>query len=529
MKTLKFIYSLFSRKHYNSFYGEIIYSIIVILLFFISYRLNGRIIRMLSADMPPLESYFVYGHFLSLFLFILFTIAILSSIIYLFEILFYDKEIPFLFSLPITKAEIFFNRYIKSYMYGSILFLVFCLGALFSINNYYEPGWSFILISFIGVLFTAVTYISIAYIIVLAFLKIFGSVKTRKFLISFSVFLLSALIILFRYIKPERFLTIEDGVYLNELLESFKIPVLQFFPTEFIKNIFYGFIETDNTLIFSALGSSVILALILTAISYKMFINIYSPVFLTQKNQKNNDFELKLNKNDSAGNVLKKKELTLFIRNNVNFQQMWLFAGLIIVFIFNIYFLRELGDKLLLPVLYLNTGVVLLIIASFLARIFFGLFSENYEEIQFLKTLPIKPSSILDARIKLFFGPLILFGLFISIIMLILYSSNPVLWFLTFFNIVLISYFMMHSSVFFSNYFMRKKFSIFSLPVQIYIILNLFVGFFILGSQLYFYAMMVRGMINSGRFIIFLLIQGLVLFFGANLFYKKAVKKITGV
>ncbi|MFA7577367.1 MAG: hypothetical protein WC002_04780 [Candidatus Muiribacteriota bacterium] len=520
---LSFLYSILAKTERRNFAGEFFYGFILVILFSVSLSLNNRIIKMLATDMEPTEYYYVFGHFLALFLFILFTIASLSLIIQLFTILFYDTELPFLFSLPLSKRSVFLNRFVRAYIYGSIMFLIFSAGALSSITKNFELGAWYFITSFISAGFVAVTYTSIGFIIILLSLKMFGSVNTRKFLSGFTIFLLSSLIVLFRFIRPERFFRTGDAD-LIEYLESFKNPIFSIFPTEFIKNIFYSFMESNTTGIIIAFTLNIAVSLIFFFIALYMFKKIYKPYHHIRKENHNSNIEFKINAEKSAENLLKTKEKVLFYRNNVNFQQLWLFAGLIMVFLFNVYFLKDLETKMVTSILYLNKAVILLITASFFARVFFDLFSNNHEEIEFLKSLPIKTESIYKARIHLFFPPLLLFGGLMALFMLVLYRVNLILTLLTIYNIFFFTYFMMMSAIFFSNYFKKRKVTVFSLPVQLYIVLNMILGLILLSSQAGYYTGWSRGRVSAENFISIMIAQTVILYLGGMFFYKKSLK-----
>ncbi|MCK9224697.1 MAG: hypothetical protein M0R46_15505 [Candidatus Muirbacterium halophilum] len=516
-------YSIFARKKNRNYFTDLFYILLFLFLVLGSYGLNYKVTSNIIAQADMETAVYFFSVFIDIFIFFLIIMAFLSTMIHVFPVFYDDSEILFLYSLPVNKKIIFFNRFIKLFVYGAALFITFTIGAVFSFYVKFSAPVSIIFEGILASIFAAICYVSIAISITIYIVSFFKGKRGRNMLISISAVLMSGFIILIRLARPEVLINSGDAS-ITDYIENLKMGFLSFFPSSWIKDIFLS--SVDNTVnsfypwLYLVLFSSFFLIL-----SWKIWQKFYK----IEENEGDfadiKNIQFNINENNDEVKILRDKELFLIKRNWINFQQIWLFIGVIVIFIFNLFFLSKL-EGFTNSFLFLNSGVVMLITASFIARLFFGAFYGKHSEIVFLKSLPIKLSSVVLARIRLFLPLMIVLSLLLNLVNILFFKSNVHIVVIFIMNSIIMPIFFLTMAGYFSSIKMKDSFSVFTIPVQLFVFLSGFTGFFMLVYQGKETWRLQKNIINlfefySGNIAIYALL--LIVSF---LFYKWNVKKL---
>ncbi|PLX19566.1 MAG: hypothetical protein C0601_01550 [Candidatus Muiribacterium halophilum] len=526
-KYLIFLYSILYTGKNRNFLRFFLSGFLVICVFSIGRSLNNVILDRLIDNIDQEFLLTVYTQFHSILGFILVSIASMSCIIYSFNIFFKDSELYFLFSLPIKTSEVFFNRFMKIFLYSSSVYILFSAGILSTLHRLFNIKANIItlLLSYLSV---PLIYTSISILIVFLFTMILGSINSRRFLISFSVFMITVITVAVRYMRPERLFQM-NNIELDTYMEKLSMPFLKFSPGDIPSRVMLLISNGRSLDAITFTACCLLLSFILLTICSFLYKRLHGE--LSGENQPTSSMKrLNIKKQDTTKTLLKKKEITLFLRDNFNMQQLWLFIGLIAVFFFNAYYLKNMGGKNFYDTItfFFNLGVILLISASFIARFFFGFFVKTIKEKDFLKSLPINIEILFKARQELFFTACCVFSVFALLLLLLVYRPELYIILISIIDIFLFISLYINMALYISLRFLDEQLDIFSIPVLFYILFNLFLTAFVTLIQAF-------GMIGTrhiqnttrlGRIGSVIALVILIVFFISGIFKRLSRRKI---
>jgi|GEM_PF-5588882 len=524
-KYLIFLYSILYTGKSKSYLRFFFSGLLMILIFSIGRGLNTLIIQKLAENIDIEYRLIVYTRFHSILGFILVSIASMSCIIYSFNVFFKDRELYFLFSLPVKTSEIFFNRFMKIFIYSSSVYILFSAGIVSSLGSLLEAGHN-IFTLILSYLCVPLIYTSLSILTVFLFTLILGSINSKRFLISFSVFMITLITVAVRYMRPESLFqmnNIELEVYMNRL----SMPFLRFSPGDIPSRVMLYLSQNSG-------GKAFILTFLCLLFSFLLFFicsSLYKRLHneLSGSNESSKDSKtLDTNSDDSTKRLFSKKEIILFMRDNFNLQQLWLFAGLIAVLFFNAYYLKDMGKQYDAITFFFNLGVILLICASFIARFFFGFFKDTKREIIFIRALPVDTLSLFKARKELFFIACLIFSLFGLGLLSAIYIPSFSKIVIAFIDILLFIPLYINIAMYISLRFVNERLEIFSVPVLFYIIFNLALTFVAILIQSFGLIGIRHTHIVSGGGKIgsVILVTLLIVFFTSGIFKNLSLKRI---
>ncbi|MBW1868268.1 MAG: hypothetical protein JRI73_03005 [Deltaproteobacteria bacterium] len=159
---------------------------------------------------------------------------IFSNVITALSNLYLSKDLEFCHSTPVSVEELFISRSFYTFIDSSWMVIIFALPIFLSYGYVYGPGLGFyislihmnvamaIIASCIGIFFTMVL------------VHIFPAQRTKDIILLLTIFMVVALYLLFRFLRPERLVNPEAFFSVAQYVSALKVPDSPFLPTHWV-------------------------------------------------------------------------------------------------------------------------------------------------------------------------------------------------------------------------------------------------------------------------------------------------------
>ncbi len=398
----------------------------IVLPIFLAIVLMGTMYGYSEAIMEELEK--VNMEFVLLALFVLFVsiLTIIEGIYKSGNLLFNCKDDNLLLSLPIKKTTVLFIRVFKFYVFELLYNTLFILPAMIVYGVHIKPSSIYYIVSFIGLLLFPIIPILISSIIGVFITFVSSQFKGKKFIQTMLTFMLLLGILYFSYNFEGLVINIaQKASSINNIITKIYYPAGIYI--ELIKNFnIFKLIE----FVFINLGLFIATVLLIG----KIYFNINSKTKAINMKKSNRKYIIKTSKPIQS---LIKKEFSRFISStvfvtNAGFGLVLYIVGCVFLTIkfdsiletfvnnvpnFSVEFIRDCTPLLFFAFVFM---------ASFMTSITSSMISLEGKSINILKSLPIKPHTIIKSKVLtalLIMLPFILIG---DIVVFIKFKFNVI-------------------------------------------------------------------------------------------------------
>ncbi len=371
-----------------------------------------------------------------------FTIMIiLSSIVASIPVLFFSREMDFLFSSPVKIEIVFILKYIKILIDSCWMILLITIPIFAAYSKVLKIDIYQYLFIFISHIPFFIICVSCGIFLTLFLIKYFPGQQIRNFVIAIYGIFLVAFFIYFRMLEPEK-LTGADFNQIMELVRNLKAPDNFFFPHSHLLKII-------NNVTYSGILSGVLPLMLLTFLSIIFFITVIfvakiwyfdgfskKEIFKKEKIVKGSFVYKKTNE----FSVLLKKDVKYIIRDTTQWIQLVFLFGIIFLYLFNIYKLPADLFNLREVIFFLNIGFIGLVMSAVGARLILPVISMEGRSFWILKTIPISIKKYVIYKFIIYTFFIVTTGLIISFLSLNLLKTHKLINFITIFSTVLITF-----------------------------------------------------------------------------------------
>ncbi len=357
---------------------------------------------------------------LSMMLITLFSLLVFSSILTLLSKLYLSRDLLLVHSLPVSGYKIFIARWIESTADSAWMVIVYTLPVFLSFGIIYQTGPFFygsVALALLLLSFFASALSSI--IVMIAVLAIpAGRIRSIFIFLGLSLFLI--LFIAFRMLRPEQL--VDPEVFANTMgyLQSLKTPSSPFIPTtwafDLLKNALEGFIaESCFHLALLAAGACAIAVFCIWLADHIYFKGVSKAQTATVRSVKYKPMARKRWFLFFSGPVraLTVREIKTFMRDQTQWSQLFLIAGLVVIYIYNFSVLPL--EKAPIKTIYLqnilsflNVGLAAFVLTAVTARFAFPAVSLEKEAFWLVKAAPVQQKTFLWIKFFIYFLPLLL-------------------------------------------------------------------------------------------------------------------------
>ncbi len=383
----------------------------LLLLGFVSFKVFGYIYS--QKDFTPQLRLFLTGQLLTMFFLTMFMMLILSSMISTLNIFFLSRDLKLLFTSPLSQIKIFVWKSFEVSFNSSLMVLFFTIPVLFGYLYYFSPSLPKIAAA-LSVLLLFLIIGVLCGIIIGFIIPLFISVRRLQPVLSvISILLISAAVILFRMLQPEKFGNPQILDNVMEFIKGFSTPVFNFFPfrwlSESLKALasseFKYFIKNFMLL----LGSLSFLSIFLILFGKKFYFNIFDKVSRGSRISTDSGLSKNVIRNDMR--MLYKKEVITFIRTPEQWSQLLVIAAITVVFIINMKAIPAPSPAVKNIIAYLNIGMAAFIVAGLNSRFTFTSIPMENPGIVHIMASPFNRTKVLKLKFLFNLIPMMILSL----------------------------------------------------------------------------------------------------------------------
>jgi len=395
-------------------------------------------------------------HLLSMVLLTFFALLVFSNILTALSNLYLSSDLELCHSSPPRIEEVFLSRCVFTILDSSWMAAVFGLPVMIAYAWVYRPGIGFyIALAHTGL---ALAFIAAAagILITMIMVNIFPAHRTRDILMLLTIFLVVAVYILLRFLRPERLVDPDAFFTAMQYMSALKSTDSAYIPTHWATEILWGRLSKSG-----GGGNHIFeIALLWSTAAAMAVINLWAAgrIYLKgfsksqeAKGRRAGSFMLdgfiRLVKKPLADDLasIVEKDIRIFFRDNTQWSQLLLLGALVIVYVYNFSVLPLEKSPIRLEFLqnilaFLNMGLAGFVLSAVSVRFVYPSISVEGGAFWILKSSPVTIARLLWGKYIIAVIPMIILGesliiltnYFLHVSMVIMVLSSATMFFAIF-------------------------------------------------------------------------------------------------
>jgi len=354
-----------------------------------------------------------------------FSMIAISSLIIAMTTLFYSYDLAFLFSLPLDERKIFVDKVITTVFYSSWSLVLILFPYILALLKVSDGGVGVLFVFGVGVIPYSFIAGMIGVLVSLFLMYLFPSSKTRDAMWIISSLSFSLVYVAIRFSKPEKLIKPEMMEVIANYLSYLQTPTSRYLPSWWFTKAIFDYINQKylNVLlnVFFLYLIAFIFFYFLIKVGEKIYLYAYSQAQSSGKkiHKFKIPFEYIIKRKNFLRDVMPfiyKERISVF-RDVRYLSQFILIVALAFVYIYSIKNLPIDDYEFKNLISFLNITVVGFICSAISLRFMFTSISYENGSFWIFKSMPLKPKSIILAKLIFYFP-------FIYIFLLILVSLS---------------------------------------------------------------------------------------------------------
>jgi ABC-2 type transport system permease protein len=354
------------------------------------------------------------------------SILLLSNIITALSTFFLAKDLDLLVAAPISRSKLYGAKLAETVVHSSWMVGLLALPIFTAYGIVYRGGFLFPIVA----LAAFVPYLVIPAVIGTAFtlilVNLFPARRTRELLGLVATGAVVIVLVILRFLRPERLAQPEGFKNLVDYLAVLRTPTSPFLPSEWTASIIMNWLlRVPDPWPIAKLWIAAPLAVLLGA---SLHSRLYHLGF--SKAQEGAERKLRRVIRGPVTSMLSRvspskrefilKDLRLFFRDNTQWSQLILLAVLLLVYLFNIKSLplhsgEQVPFRLITMISFLNLGLAGFVLAAVAARFIFPGVSLEGRQMWLLRSSPLDPGAMLWSKYWIGTVPLLILALMITV------------------------------------------------------------------------------------------------------------------
>ncbi len=436
------------------------------------------------------------GYLLKMACFSFFSMLVLSSMISFMSTFFTARDLPLLFSMPLSYRKIFAAKFAEmSFFSVTSAYLIFVAMLLAFTHSYGRPFWVFLLSLALATPFFYILPVSIGSILSLFIAKYFPVNQAKKIMYYLIIFIIAFLVVLFRALEPEKLISVEKfEAFANYLMDLNSSTVtVDYIPSSWIANVLHSLFSASLNANFyfnlAAAYLSTIAAFAACMLAGKL---MYRECYLKYQEEQevltgaeavifgavinpfirflNFFYEILLKSLPPDLAVVLDKDVKTFVRTQVLMVQSLMMIVVTVFYLYNITLLPVATKALPADIVdmfgFLNIGMIALIVASYAIRFVFPVFSMEGKAFYIVKTSSIDMRKYLRLKFLSNFIPMIIFSTILCYISCKFMTVRPLIVFISFIDVAILTFFICHLNLYLGIIFPVLDASISEIPAS---------------------------------------------------------------
>lgn len=364
-------------------------------------------------------------HLLSMIFLTFFSLLIFSNIITALSNLYLSSDLELCHSSPSSLEEVFLSRAIYTLIDSSWMVIIFGLPVLMAYAYVYGPGVGF----YISLLHSGLALILIAagigVLVTMIMVSIFPAHRTRDIIMLLMIFIVIAVYLLFRFLRPERLVDPDAFFNVMQYVSALKSPDSPYLPTHWVTELLWGYVKGsgDHNMLFGValLWSSAAAMIVLNIWAAE---RIYFTGFSKAQEAKRRrggrgmlDLFIRILKRHLGKDLASvlDKDIRHFFRDNTQWSQLLLLGALVIVYLYNFSVLPLERSPIRLEFLqnviaFLNLGLAGFVISAVSVRFIYPAVSSEGRSFWIIQSSPLTVGRFLWAKFLIYIVPMLLLG-----------------------------------------------------------------------------------------------------------------------
>ncbi|MBW1764806.1 MAG: hypothetical protein JRJ23_08730 [Deltaproteobacteria bacterium] len=363
-------------------------------------------------------------HLLSMILLTFFSLLIFSHIITALSNLYLSTDLELCHSSPAHLNDLFLSRSIYTMIDSSWMVIVFGLPVLMAYAFVYcpGPGYYFALLHMGLAMVIIAANIGILFTMILV--SIFPAHRTRDILMLLMIFVVVALYLMFRFLRPERLVDPDAFFSVMQYLSAMKAPDSPYLPTHWVMETLWAHLSGSSSKSYlfdvmlmwsSAIATSFINIWVAGAIYFTGFSKSQEAKRRRRGGKQVLDLLISFFTRPlgyDLGSVID-KDIRTFFRDNTQWSQIFLLGALVVVYLYNFSVLPLERSPMRIEFLqneiaFLNMGLAGFVIAAVSVRFIFPAISSEGEAFWIIRSSPLPLKRLLWGKYALYVLPMLI-------------------------------------------------------------------------------------------------------------------------
>jgi ABC-2 type transport system permease protein len=373
-----------------------------------------------------------------------------SALVTSLSTFFLSDDLKLLLATPIPKTKLFYSRYARTLLQSSWMVLAFLTPVLLGIGlarcaplTYYFT---------VPLVLTPFVVIPVAFgcMVTLLLVNVFPAKRARDILMLTGLLFAVAIVMLLRFIRPERLLSVRSLPDITAFFATLQSPITPLLPSFWAgEATFAPLLNRTGWLYLVALWTT---ALASTLIARMAFGSLYFEGFSkSQEARKARFSQLRFMDRiaswlpvSTSGRSLLLKDVKIFMRDSTQWSQLLLLLALVAVYIYNFSVLDldrvpYMGRVIRNAYAFVNLAMASFVLSSIAVRFVFPAVSMESTSFWIVRTSPVSMSAFLWSKFTTGFVPIVFFATFLTIVANQMLGVHPFLKVLTVVAVIFMS------------------------------------------------------------------------------------------
>jgi ABC-2 type transport system permease protein len=354
------------------------------------------------------------------------SILLLSNIITALSTFFLAKDLDLLVAAPISQSRLYAAKLVETVVHSSWMVALLALPIFTAYGIVYGGGFLFPIVALAAFVPYLILPAVVGTALTLILVNIFPARRTRELLGLVATGAVVIVLMILRFLRPERLAQPEGFKNLVDYLAVLRTPTSPLLPSEWTASIIMNWLlRVADPWPIAKLWLAAALAVILGALLHRQ---LYHLGF--SKAQEGAERKLRRVIRGPVAGILTPvspskrefilKDLRLFFRDNTQWSQLILLAVLLLVYVFNIKSLplhsgEQVPFRLITMISFLNLGLAGFVLAAVAARFVFPGISLEGRQMWLLRSSPLDPRAMLWSKYWIGTLPLLVLALTITV------------------------------------------------------------------------------------------------------------------
>jgi len=373
-----------------------------------------------------------------------------SALVTSLSTFFLSEDLKLLLAAPIPKTRLFYSRYARALLQSSWMVLAFLTPVLLGIGlARCAPGSYYLTVPLVMAPFVVIP-VAFGCVVTLMLVNVFPAKRARDILMLTGLLFAVAIVMLLRFIRPERLLSVRSLPDVTAFFATLQSPITPLLPSFWAgEATFAPLMNRTGWLYLAALWTTALASTLIARMAYGA---LYFEGFSKSQEARKARFSRLAFMDRMAGwlplsassRSLLLKDVKIFMRDSTQWSQLLLLMALVAVYLYNFSVLDldrvpYMGRVVRNAYAFVNLAMASFVLSSIAVRFVFPAVSMESTSFWILRTSPVSMSSFLWSKFTTGFVPVVFFATFLTVVANQMLGVHPFLKVLTAVAVVFMS------------------------------------------------------------------------------------------